>query len=107
MSVNSLEGKNLEIKDLLDGKGYVKVLTVGPENYPEGRYPEYLIAKAARTSYDDDNKSAKADKGLIEFLVRNKHSSPLEMCSITYMLKLPIAICRQLLRHRTGKFNEF
>lgn len=107
MSVNSLEGKNLEINNLLDGKGFVKVITVGPENHPEGRYPEYLIAKAARASYGDDNKSAKADKSLIEFLVRHAHTSPLEMCSITFLLKLPVAICRQLLRHRTGKFNEF
>jgi thymidylate synthase (FAD) len=105
--INSLEGKVLEKNGLLDGKGYVKVITVGPENHPEGRYPEYLIAKAARASYDDVNKSAKADKGLIEYLVRHAHTSPLEMCSITFLLKLPVAICRQLLRHRTGKFNEF
>jgi len=107
MSQNSLEGKEREINGLLDGEGFVKVITVGPETHPEGRYPEYLIAKAARASYGDDNKSAKADKNLIEFLVRHKHTSPLEMCSVTFMLKLPIAICRQLLRHRTGKFNEF
>ena len=107
MFKNSLEGKDLLIDNLLDGNGFVKVITVGPENHPEDRYPEYLVAKAARASYGDDNKSAKADKGLIEFLVRHKHTSPLEMCSITFCLKLPIAICRQLLRHRTGKFNEF
>lgn len=107
MFKNSLEGKKLEIDGLLDGDGFVKVVTVGPENHPEDRYPEYLVAKAARASYGDDNKSAKADKNLIEFLVRHKHTSPLEMCSITFMLKLPVAICRQLLRHRTGKFNEF
>lgn len=105
--INSLEDKKLEINNLLDGKGYVKVVTVGPENHPKGRYPEYLVAKAARASYGDDNKSPKADKGLIEYLVRNAHTSPLEMCSITFLLKLPVAICRQLLRHRTGKFNEF
>jgi len=105
--INSLEGKTLEKNNLLDGNGYVKVITVGPENHPEGRYPEYLIAKAARASYGDDNKSAKADKSLIDFLVRHAHTSPLEMCSITFLLKLPIAICRQLLRHRTGKYNEF
>ena len=107
MFVNSLEGKVLEKNGLLCGGGFVKVITVGPENHPEGRYPEYLIAKAARASYGDDNKSAKADKALIEFLVRNRHTSPLEMCSITFCMKMPIAICRQLLRHRTGKFNEF
>ena len=105
--VNSLDGKILEKNNLLDGRGFVKVIKVGPETHPEGYTPEYLVAKAARVSYGSDNKSAKADKGLIEYLVRHKHTSPLEMCNITYCLKLPIAICRQLLRHRTGKFNEF
>jgi len=105
--INFMEGKKLEINNLLDGKGFVKVITVGPENCSSDRTPEYLIAKTARASYGQDNKSAKADKGLIEFLARNNHTSPFEMCSITYLLKIPIAMCRQLLRHRTGKFNEF
>lgn len=105
--INSLEGKVLEKNGLLDGRGFVKVIKVGPETHPEGYTPEYMMAKAARVSYGSDNKTPKADKGLIEYLVRHKHTSPLEMCNITYCLKLPIAICRQLLRHRTGKFNEF
>ena len=105
--VNSLEGKNLSVDGLLDGQGFVKVIKVSPETHPEGYTPEYLVAKAARASYGNDNKSAKADKALVEYLIRHQHTSPLEMCSITFCLKLPIAICRQLLRHRTGKFNEF
>jgi len=106
-SVNTLEGKKLSIDGLLDGQGFVKIIKVSPETHPEGYTPEYLVAKAARASYGSDNKSAIADKRLIEFLIRHQHTSPLEMCSITFCLKLPIAICRQLLRHRTGKFNEF
>ena len=106
-SVNAMEGKNLEINGLLDGQGFVKVIKVSPETHPEGFTPEYLVAKAARASYNSDTKTAMADRRLIEFLLRNHHTSPLEMCSITFCLKLPIAICRQLLRHRTGKFNEF
>lgn len=106
-SINAMEGKNLEINGLLDGQGFVKVIKVSPETHPEGFTPEYLIAKAARASYNSDTKTAIADRRLIEFLLRNHHTSPLEMCSITFCIKLPIAICRQLLRHRTGKFNEF
>lgn len=105
--VNCMEGKNLVKDGLLDGHGFVRVIKVSPETHPPGYTPEYLIAKAARLSYGSDNKSAKADKSLIEYLVRHKHTSPLEMCSITFCLRLPIAMCRQLLRHRTGKFNEF
>ena len=105
--INCMQDRNLEIKNLLDGKGFVKVVKVSPETHPPGYNCEYMIAKAARASYGNNNKTPKADKGLIEYLVRNNHTSPLEMCSVTYCIKLPIAICRQLLRHRTGKFNEF
>lgn len=106
-TVNGLNGADTEINNLLDGNGFVKVVTISPESHPEGHTPEYLIAKAARVSYNADNKTPKEDKQLIEYLLRNHHTSPLEMCSVTFCLKLPIAICRQLLRHRTGKFNEF
>jgi len=106
-SINALKGKNLEVTGLLDGQGFVKVVKVSPETHPEGFTPEYLVAKAARASYGSDTKTPEADKRLVEFLLRNHHTSPLEMCSMTFCLKLPIAICRQLLRHRTGKFNEF
>lgn len=106
-NINSLENAELEINGLLDSQGFVKVIKVSPETHPEGFTPEYLVAKAARASYGSDTKTPTADKRLVEFLLRNHHTSPLEMCSITFCLKLPIAICRQLLRHRTGKFNEF
>lgn len=105
--INCMQDKNLEINNLLDGKGFVKVIKVSPETHPPGFNAEYLVAKAARASYNKDNRSPAADKGLIEYLVRNYHTSPLEMCSITFCMKMPVAICRQLLRHRTGKFNEF
>ena len=105
--VSALEGKKLLIDGLLDGRGFVHVIDVGPNLVEEDRTPEHFAAMAARISYDGSKKSAKADKGLIEFLVRNHHTSPLEMCNITFCLKLPIAMCRQLLRHRTGKYNEF
>ena len=105
--VNALKDKELSIENLLDGTGFVKIVKVSPETHPPGYTPEYLAAKAARLSYGSDNKSATADKALIEYLVRHKHTSPLEMCSVTFCMKMPIAICRQLLRHRTGKFNEF
>jgi len=94
--INTLEGKELVKKGLLDGRGFVRVIKVSPETHPQGFTPEYLVAKAARLSYGSDNKSASADKSLIEYLIRHKHTSPLEMCSITFCLKLPIAMCRQL-----------
>jgi thymidylate synthase (FAD) len=103
------------IDNLLDGKGYVSVEMVSPYTIPmesdgtfhSDRTRDYFTAKAARASTGLDLKTPKQDKGLIEYLVRNKHTSPLEMCSLTYCIKCPISIGRQFLRHRTGKFNEF
>lgn len=105
--LNSMDGKENLIDGLLDGQGFVKVDTVSPTTHPVGYTPEYLIARAARVSYGNDLCGPKADKGLVEYLIRHQHTSPLEMCSITFCMRLPVAICRQLLRHRTGKFNEF
>ena len=102
-----LKDKNLIQDNLLDGKGYVKVVDIFPRIVEEGRTPEYIIAKSARVSYGQDNKTPKQDKGLIEFLIKNQHTSPLEMCNITFCIKAPLAICTQILRHRTFKFNQF
>jgi thymidylate synthase (FAD) len=102
-----------KIEGLLDGRGYVTVETVCPESVPivpgdtESRTREYLIAKAARTSTGGDLKSIREDKNLIKYLFRNRHTSPFEMGSMTFCIKCPIAVGRQFLRHRTGKFNEF
>jgi len=99
--------------NLLDGKGYVKVVLVSPDDVPvipgdtEIRTRDYIIAKAARTSTGGDLKSVKEDRNLIKYLYRHKHTSPFEMASVTFEIKCPIAIGRQFLRHRTGKFNEF
>ena len=39
--------------------------------------------------------------------MRHKHTSPLEMASVKFHLKLPIFVMRQLVRHRTAKINEY
>jgi thymidylate synthase (FAD) len=65
------------------------------------------IVSAARVSYGDGTKSVREDRGLIRYLVRHKHTSPLEMCEVKLHLKLPIFVMRQLVRHRTSSLNEY
>lgn len=66
------------------------------------------IVAAARVSYgrrvdlDAKEKNAK----LINYLMRNRHTSPFEMCSLTFELKVPIFIARELVRHRTASLSE-
>jgi len=65
------------------------------------------IADAARVSYGKGTRTASDNRALIRYLVRHKHTSPLEMVSVKFHLKLPIFIMRQLVRHRTASLNEY
>ncbi len=65
------------------------------------------IADAARVSYGKGTRTASDNKGLIRYLVRHKHTSPLEMVEVKFHLKLPIFVMRQLVRHRTASLNEY
>lgn len=64
------------------------------------------IAAAARTSYKKGTKQISNDRNLIRYLVRNWHTSPLEMCEVKFQIKLPIFVARQMVRHRTANINE-
>ena len=65
------------------------------------------IADAARVSYGKGTRAVNDNRNLIRYLVRHKHTSPLEMASVKFHLKLPIFVMRQLVRHRTAKLNEY
>lgn len=47
-----------------------------------------------------------ADKKLIHYLAKNKHTSCFEHQGATFRLKVPIFIARQIQRHRTFAYNE-
>ncbi len=64
------------------------------------------IVQAARVSYQEGTKSVREDGALIDYLVRHKHTSPLEQVVLTFHLKMPIFVARQWLRHRTARLNE-
>ncbi|MCH8974625.1 MAG: FAD-dependent thymidylate synthase, partial [Chloroflexi bacterium] len=64
------------------------------------------IVQAARVSYGRGTKATRTDAGLINYLMRNQHTSPFEMCEIKLHVKLPIFVARQWVRHRTASLNE-
>lgn len=45
-------------------------------------------------------------KGLLNFLMSNRHASPFEHCVATFMLEVPIFVAREVHRHRTFSYNE-
>jgi len=64
------------------------------------------IVQAARVSYGEGTKSVRQDKGLINYLMKNSHTSPFEQVVLTFHAKMPIFVARQWVRHRTARLNE-
>ena len=65
------------------------------------------VVQAARVSYGKGTRRARDDAGLINYLMRHRHTTPFEMCEIKYHVKLPIFVARQWIRHRTANVNEY
>jgi thymidylate synthase (FAD) len=65
------------------------------------------IVQAARVSYGRGTRKMSSDQGLINYLMRHRHTTPFEMCEIKYHVKLPIFVARQWIRHRTANVNEY
>ena len=65
------------------------------------------VVQAARVSYGRGTKRVSEDRGLINYLIRHRHTTPFEMCEIKFHVKLPIFVARQWIRHRTANVNEY
>ncbi len=64
------------------------------------------VVQAARVSYGRGTKKVSEDRGLINYLMRHRHTTPFEMCEIKYHVKLPIFVARQWIRHRTANVTS-
>jgi thymidylate synthase (FAD) len=87
----------------------IKLLDHGHVRLVESMGSDLSIVRNARVSYDaewrtgeDDGKDAK----LINYLVKNRHTSPFEAVTFTFDVKAPIFNFRQWHRHRTWAYNE-
>jgi thymidylate synthase (FAD) len=98
-------------KDLINQKcldhGFVKVLDCMPRLIPvDVRGCDFALADAARISYQKGTRKANSDTALIDHLIRNEHTSPIEMGELKFHIRLPIFVMRQHVRHRTASLNE-
>lgn len=64
------------------------------------------IVRSARVSYNAEPRLDGSDEKLIGYLLKNKHTSPLECVKFTFEVKAPIFVIRQWHRHRTWAYNE-
>ncbi len=85
----------------------IKVLDHGFVRVIDYMGDDSAIVQAARVSYGKGTKQVNQDRGLINYLIRHRHTTPFEMCDIKFHIKLPIFIARQWIRHRTASVNEY
>lgn len=100
-----MEKPHVKAADDLLGKEF-KVLDKGFVRLVDYLGSDARIVQAARVSYQGGTKSVREDAALIDYLVRHKHTSPLEQVVFTFHLKMPIFVARQWIRHRTARLNE-
>ena len=66
-----------------------------------------LVAYCARVSNPSNQNNTATNSKLVNYLVKHKHWSPLEMVSVCLEVETTRDIARQLLRHRSFSFQEF
>lgn len=100
-----MKPQNTELNSILEQE--FKILDHGFIRLIDYMGDDSAIVQAARVSYGAGTKAVSEDKALINYLIKHKHTSPLEMCEIKFHLKMPIFIARQWIRHRTASVNEY
>jgi len=94
-SLDEILGKKFPVLD----DGFVRVIDyMGTDE---------SIVQAARVSYGKGTKKITEDRGLIRYLLRNRHTTPFEMCEIKLHVRVPMDAWRQWIRHRTANVNEY
>ncbi|MFF0788544.1 FAD-dependent thymidylate synthase [Streptomyces spiralis] len=60
------------------------------------------VSTIGEQSLDELNKDPERSKGLINYLMRDRHGSPFEHNSMTFFISAPIFVFREFMRHRVG-----
>lgn len=84
----------------LPGEGFVRLDAAMAD--------DLSVVNSARVSFaKQSTEMSDADKGLIKFLMRERHGTPFEHNSFRFHVKCPVFVAREWFRHRIGSFNEF
>lgn len=70
------------------------------------------VVQAARVSYntdlrDGDTTANDTTETLLRYLMRHRHSTPLEMAELKFLVRVPMDCWRQWIRHRMASVNEY
>ncbi|SOD64673.1 thymidylate synthase (FAD) [Streptomyces zhaozhouensis] len=65
------------------------------------------VSTAGERSLEEVGRDPERSKGLINYLLRDRHGSPFEHNSMTFLVSAPIFVFREFHRHRVGwSYNE-
>lgn len=80
---------------------------IGRVQYVDHMGSDLTVVNSARVSFGVEKKKLnQSDKKLINYLIKHRHTSTLEHCSISYKFVVPLFIRSQHHRHRTWSYNE-
>jgi thymidylate synthase (FAD) len=77
-----------------------RVSTQGEQTLEQSRQDGGAVSDA------DAEADLKRDRGLINYLMRDRHGSPFEHNSMTFYVQAPIFVFREFMRHRIASYNE-
>lgn len=93
----------------MTGTAAINVLDHGLVRLVDSMGSDLSVVRAARVSYDAAWRAGEdqgSDARLINYLWKNKHTTPFEAVTLTFEIKAPIFVFRQWHRHRTWSYNE-
>ena len=64
------------------------------------------VSTKGEQSLDDITTDPERSRGLINYLMRDRHGSPFEHSSMTFFVQAPIFMWREHFRHRIASYNE-
>jgi thymidylate synthase (FAD) len=64
------------------------------------------LRREERSLRDDSDAQRERDRGLIDRLIRDRHTSPFEHAVFQFRVRSPIFVVRQWFRHRFASYNE-
>ena len=80
---------------------------IGAVEYIQHMGSDKTVVNSARVSFGKEVEEIdEKDKKLIKYLIKHKHTSTLEHCSVTFRFIVPLFVRSQHHRHRTWSYNE-
>ena len=80
---------------------------IGAVQYVDHMGSDLSVVNSARVSFGKHKTVLnKKDEKLIQYLIKHRHTSTLEHCSITFRVVVPLYVRSQHHRHRTQSYNE-